>query len=104
LGLNDARVRLLDEPGKLALRGQYNGLGNLPVLAVFQLTSHDQPFELESAAVQLLPLGDSFGWFIVTPFVQPLANQVNSLFATARFNQVQLNQNPRGWTVTGTAR
>ncbi|MBI5030822.1 MAG: hypothetical protein HZB51_09865 [Chloroflexi bacterium] len=102
LGLNDARVRLLDQPGQFALRGEWTEMGHLPVIATFQLTSGDQPLRLENAAVQVLPLGDSFGWVLVTPFAQPLADRVNNLFQNARFNQVQLQTNPRGWIVTGT--
>ena len=103
LGLNDARVRLLDEPGQLALRRQWN---NLNLVAVFSATNGNQPLQLENAAVQILPLGDSFGWIIVTPLAQSLANQTNDLFKGATFNRVQLDTsgNQRGWTVIGTAK
>ena len=102
LGLNDARVRLLDDPGQFVLRGEWSGMKNLPIIATFQLTSDDQPLRLKNAAVQILPLGDSFGWVLVTPFAQPLADRVNGLFERARFNQIQLQNNPRGWVVVGT--
>jgi hypothetical protein len=93
LGLNNAKARLLSGPGRIVLEGNYAGLSNAHVIVIIRLALNDQPTQVESAAVQVLPTGNStFGWvFIPPPLVQPLASQIDArVFSQARLNAVQV--------------
>jgi hypothetical protein len=76
-------VRLL--PGhQILIAGRTRMTGNYRVAATFEprLDSPGQTFKLDSAAVQVLPLGSTqWGWVPVPAAVlQPLAQNVNGLF------------------------
>lgn len=65
-GLSNANVRLLDDPGAFVVSGNSSSLSNLPVVATFQVTTGDTPVQLRTAAVQVLPFGNSpVGWVAV---------------------------------------
>lgn len=96
--VTDGQVRLLTETNQVALKGKWSQL-NVPFIAVFNTTPGDQPLQLQSAAVQILPLGDStFGWVPVpTQILQPLAGQINdSLFKVATFKTIAPAPAPPG--------
>lgn len=113
LGLNNAKARLLGDSGRIALEGNYAGLGNAHIVSVIRLGFNDQPTQIESAAVQVLPTGNSaFGWvYVPPPLVQPLATRIDErLFARVRLNAVQVTSPavpaaaPVLLTVAGTAK
>ncbi len=113
LGLNNAKARVLDQSGRIALEGNYAGLGNAQIVSIIRLGVNDQPTQVESAAVQVLPTGNStFGWvYVPPPLVQPLAGQIDDrLFARVRLNAVQVTSPavpgiaPIALTVAGTAK
>jgi hypothetical protein len=103
IGINDGKIRLLDEPGQFVLGGQWQALGNLRVAATFRLEAGDKPMQLESAAVQVLDVGNStFGWVAVpTPLLQPLTDQINGMI-TSRAQVEKVTPKWNGaWTVSG---
>ncbi len=98
------KVRLLGD-NKVLVAGRVGTVGNLMVAAVFtpQLNRPGQAFRLDSAAVRVLPLGNSsFGWVpLPAGVLRPLADNVNRLFSpTLEFTQVH-GSAPAGLTVGG---
>jgi hypothetical protein len=84
IGLSNARARVLSD-GQFVFYGSWPGLLNLPLVinASVQL-NNDQIFKVNSAAIQLLPAGNSgegvssFGWAPVPNFLaQPVIDAVN---------------------------
>jgi hypothetical protein len=107
-GLNDGKVRLLDE-NKLVVAGHLDALGGAQVAATFRLTNGEPTLQLESAAVQVLPLGNSsFGWVAIpSSTVQAVATQVNArMFGNVRVTNMrpQLQGNQITWMVSGVKR
>ena len=103
-GLSNARARMLDEPGRILIAGNWSRLNNVPVALTFKLGSGDEPLELESAAAQLLPLGNApFGWVAIpNALVEPTVRQLEGRFFTgARVESVRAvsNANERTWAV-----
>ena len=77
-GLQNAQVRLLDEPGTFVVSGNSTSMSNLPIIATFRLATGDTPIVLKSAAVQVLPFGNApVGWIPVPASVA--ASSVGSL-------------------------
>jgi hypothetical protein len=78
IGLKDAEARLLGS-GRFVISGRWSGLGNSRIAATFRLQEGDTPIRLESAAMQVLPLGDSsFGWVAIPPqALQPVQDRLN---------------------------
>ncbi len=112
-GVTDGKVRLLDEPGKLVIGGQWSKLGNLRFAATFALPdTPGVPLRLTAAAVQILSLGKwgesgTFGWvFVPTQLLQPLADNLNALFGNVQLSGVEATaaQPFPAWAVSGVAR
>jgi hypothetical protein len=78
IGLEDAQARFL-ESGHFVVGGYWEDLGNSHIVATFRLQEGDMPIKLESAAMQVLPLGaSSFGWVAIpTQVLQPLQDRLN---------------------------
>jgi hypothetical protein len=66
IGLSEGKARIV-EPDLIAVGGRLAGLANLNVAATYRIQEHaENAFQLESAAVQLVPIeGSSFGWVAV---------------------------------------
>jgi len=79
-------VRLLGD-NRVVLAGQFAALSNFKVFAVVEprLNQPGQLFQVDSAAIQVLPLGNSrFGWLPVpAAALQPLMSGVNNLFGSS---------------------
>lgn len=92
LGIDEGKVRLMDEAGKLAIGGNLRAQGGLPFILEVDVTKQAQPFQVRNAWVKLLPTGEgsSFGWVSV-PFVgQNLSKQLNDqLLNGVQFTAVQ---------------
>ncbi len=78
IGLRGAETRLLGS-GRFVVGGQWEELGNARIAATFQVQEGSTPIKLESAAMQVLPLGaSSFGWVAIPPqALQPLEDRLN---------------------------
>ncbi|MBN1889724.1 MAG: hypothetical protein JW850_17135 [Thermoflexales bacterium] len=89
IGLRDAETRLLGS-GRFVVGGQWESLGNSRIAATFHLQEGDTPIKLESAAMQLLPLGDSsFGWVPIPSLVlQPLEDRLNRELGNVKLGPV----------------
>ena len=78
-------VRLLDG-NRIALAGQFAALSNLKAVAVVkpQLNSPGHPFQLDSAGIRVLSLGQTtLGWLPVpTSALEPAMGSVNNLFGS----------------------
>jgi hypothetical protein len=78
-------ARLLDN-NRVLLAGKFAALGNLKALAVVEprVNTPGQLFKVDSAAIQVLPLGNSsLGWVPVPAGVlQPVMDGVNRLFGS----------------------
>ncbi len=103
-GLQHAETRMLDQPGQLAIMGDYLPLG-VPVAATFRLSTGDKPVQLQAATAKLLPIGNSpFGWVavpneVVEQAVRPITA---SLFQNVRFTSISNARGvERAWTVIG---
>jgi hypothetical protein len=115
-GVTDGKVRLLAEPGQLAVGGRASDLGNLRFAATFDLQdTPGAPLHLKAAAVQILSLGTwgesgAFGWVTVpTQLLQPLADRLNNLFGNIQLNSDSVEAtaflpNSPAWAVSGVAR
>jgi uncharacterized membrane protein (Fun14 family) len=96
-GLSNASVRLVGDPGSFVVAGNSSSMGNLPVVATFKVTTGNTPIQLRSAAVQLLPFGNSpVGWVAVpgpvaSSSVGPLNEQ---LFQNVRLDSVTASGTP----------
>ncbi len=103
-GLGDARLRMLDTPLELAIVGNYQGIGGVPVLATFRMSTGDQPLELQSTAIQVFGSRDSaVGWIVVPDaLVAPLIGRVvDPLFSQVRFIDIRESHGAeRSWTIT----
>jgi hypothetical protein len=92
-------VRLLDD-NKVLIAGRVSGLGNLMLAAVLvpQLNHPGQPFRLDQAAVQVLPLGaTSFGWLpLPATLLQSSVEKVNQLFSPGLEFTAVTNSAPAG--------
>jgi hypothetical protein len=79
-------ARLLGD-NRVVLAGKFAALGNFKVLAVVEprVNQPGQLFQLDSAAVQVVPLGNtSFGWLPVPAAVlRPLVDRVNNLVGSS---------------------
>lgn len=96
IGVQDGKVRFV-EPGVIALSGQVQSMGNLNVAATFRVEPRaDEPLRLESAAVQIVPTGGSFGWVAVpTALLSPLSSQINDAFRDVTL--LRLQADPGAW-------
>jgi hypothetical protein len=100
-------ARLLGGDNRLALAGQFAALGNFKVLAVVDplVNVPGQLFKVDSAAIQVVPLGNtSLGW---VPFpaaaLQPMVDNVNKL-AGARVDLTGVSVSGSELTVNGVGR
>jgi hypothetical protein len=107
MGVTNGKIRLIGDR-QLVVGGQGGVLGNLPFAATFELqNTPGAPLRLRAAAVQILRLeNSSFGWvFVPTALLQPLEDNLNSLFSNVQITQVvqtAVAPNP-AWTVGGVA-
>jgi hypothetical protein len=72
---------------RVVLAGKFAALGNLKVLAVVEprVNTLGQPFKIDSAAIRVVPLGDtSLGWLPVpTAVLQPVMDGVTKLLGSS---------------------
>jgi len=101
IGVQDGKVRFI-EPGVIALSGQVQDIGNLNVAATFRIEPRaDEPLQLESAAVQVVPTGGSFGWVAVpTALLSPLASEINKALRDVTLLGLQADAGAWEWTAT----
>jgi hypothetical protein len=84
LGMGETgRARFLSSQ-QVAFRGNWPGLGNLPVMAITSIQTNTTPiYKLDSSFVQILRLGDNLGWIPVpNRSLQPLIDQINNDIGT----------------------
>lgn len=92
LGIDDGKVRLMDDPGKLAISGNLRAQAGLPFILEVDVTKNPQPFQIRAAWVKLLPTpeGSSVGWVQVTSLVQGFNERLNAeLLNGVQFTAVQ---------------
>jgi hypothetical protein len=77
IGVQEGKVRLMDEAGVLALGGNIDSFGGLPFAAEVEVTTGEQPLVVRRAWLKVLPSpeGSSIGYVPVTPLVQSLNQQ-----------------------------
>jgi len=101
VGVQDGKARFV-EPGVIALSGQVQSISNLNVAATFRIEPQaDEPLRLESAAVQVVPTGGSFGWVAVpTALLSPFSSQVNQALSDVALLGLQADAGAWEWTAT----
>jgi hypothetical protein len=99
IGVQDGKVRFV-EPGVIALSGQVQDLGDRNVAATYRIEPRtDEPLQLESAAVQVVPTGGSFGWVAVpTALLSSFSSQVNQVLSDVTLLALQANPGAWEWT------
>jgi hypothetical protein len=103
IGVSDGKVRLLPD-GRLVVGGRADNLRGLPFAATYAWQNvRGAPLRLESAAVQVLRVGQtSFGWVAVPPaLLGSTAGRVNELFGDVQLVDVDPLPGREAWTVEG---
>jgi hypothetical protein len=101
--VSDGKVRLLPD-GRLVVGGRADNLRGLPFAATYAWQNvRGAPLRLESAAVQVLRVGQtSFGWVAVPPaLLGSTAGRVNELFGDVQLVDVDPLPGREAWTVEG---
>lgn len=91
LGISNGKARLMDNPGQIALGGNLDNAGGLPMTAEMYVTTNEAPLELKEVWIKIIPTpeGVNFGWIPVTAFTRDLNAQINAaLFGTVQFTQI----------------
>jgi hypothetical protein len=99
IGVQDGKARFV-EPGVIALSGQVQSMGNRNVATTFRIEPRTaEPLRLESAAVQVVPTGGSFGWVAVpTALLSPFSSQINQALSDVALLGLQADPGAWEWT------
>ncbi len=91
LGISNGKARLMDTPGQIALGGNLDSAGGLPIAAEMAVTTDTMPLELKAVWIKIIPTpeGVNFGWIPVTALAQGLQRQINAaLFGAVQFTHI----------------